>query len=126
MLLTGRVWLQLGSCTSGGASVNSGFEHMTSTKLPFGGVGSSGMGSYHGKFGFDEFSHTRSVYTASTAPVIGKPLSMPPPPWNDGLYSTVAKLKIQPLLSEGQTTALKGVGAAAVAAIGLKLLRSRM
>ena len=32
-------------CTSGGASVNSGFEHMTSQALPFGGVGTSGMGS---------------------------------------------------------------------------------
>lgn len=35
--------------------------HLTVDTLPFGGVGNSGMGSYHGKFSFDTFSHKKSV-----------------------------------------------------------------
>ena len=34
--------------------------------MPFGGVGGSGMGSYHGKAGFEEFSHTRSIIDKKT------------------------------------------------------------
>ena len=34
--------------------------------MPFGGVGESGMGCYHGKFGFDEFSHIRSIVDKKT------------------------------------------------------------
>jgi aldehyde dehydrogenase (NAD+) len=40
----------------------------TTAKLPFGGVGPSGMGAYHGEFGFEEFSHRRSVLTKPTRP----------------------------------------------------------
>jgi hypothetical protein len=40
--------------------------HVSNPHLPFGGVGESGMGSYHGKFGFDTFSHRRAVHTRST------------------------------------------------------------
>lgn len=51
----------LESCRSGGVSVNSTAEHMASHTVPFGGVGQSGFGSYHGKSGFDEYSHLRSI-----------------------------------------------------------------
>jgi hypothetical protein len=37
--------------------------HVGNLKMPFGGVGASGMGAYHGRFGFDAFSHKRSVFT---------------------------------------------------------------
>jgi len=37
--------------------VNHLLFHFATNKLPFGGVGPSGMGAYHGKFGFEEFSH---------------------------------------------------------------------
>ena len=40
--------------------------HLVSTHLPFGGVGESGMGSYHGKFGFDTFSHNKSILNKKT------------------------------------------------------------
>ena len=52
-------WLQ--STTSGGVSVNNTLLHITNPNLPFGGVGGSGQGSYHGEFGFRTFSHTRGV-----------------------------------------------------------------
>jgi aldehyde dehydrogenase (NAD+) len=45
----------------GGGGVNCTVLHVASTKLPFGGVGPSGMGNYHGKAGFDTFSHTKSI-----------------------------------------------------------------
>lgn len=51
----------LNQTTSGCAMVNDLIMNMAIHELPFGGVGSSGMGSYHGKSGFDTFSHMRSV-----------------------------------------------------------------
>ena len=56
----------LANVTSGGACVNGTLLHISNPALPFGGVGESGMGAYHGKFGFDTFSHQRSVHTRST------------------------------------------------------------
>lgn len=47
--------------TSGDAEINSAIIHVGSHYLPFGGVGTSGMGKYHGKFSFECFSHSRSV-----------------------------------------------------------------
>ncbi|WP_262483402.1 aldehyde dehydrogenase family protein [Chryseobacterium piperi] len=51
----------LNRTTSGDAEINSTIIHVGSHYLPFGGVGTSGMGKYHGKFSFDAFSHSRSV-----------------------------------------------------------------
>ncbi|MBU0669665.1 MAG: coniferyl aldehyde dehydrogenase [Alphaproteobacteria bacterium] len=48
---------------SGGVTVNDVVFHVSMHDLPFGGVGPSGMGSYHGVEGFREFSHARSIYT---------------------------------------------------------------
>ena len=45
----------------GGGAVNESVMHLSNSNLPFGGVGLSGMGSYHGKFGFDTFSHFKSI-----------------------------------------------------------------
>ena len=45
----------------GGGAVNDSLMHLTNSNLPFGGVGSSGIGSYHGKSGFDTFSHSKSI-----------------------------------------------------------------
>lgn len=45
----------------GGGGVNTALLHVASHKLPFGGVGSSGMGNYHGKASFDTFSHYKSM-----------------------------------------------------------------
>ncbi|HEX9807397.1 MAG TPA: aldehyde dehydrogenase family protein [Alteraurantiacibacter sp.] len=48
--------------SSGGVTVNGVFSHYLENNLPFGGVNQSGMGSYHGYFGFKAFSHERAVY----------------------------------------------------------------
>ena len=42
--------------------------HAIAPQLPFGGVGASGNGNYHGKFGFDTFSHVKPVMRAFTTP----------------------------------------------------------
>jgi aldehyde dehydrogenase (NAD+) len=49
------------STSAGGTVVNNGLIHLANPHLPFGGVGASGMGNYHGFFGFRTFSHERSV-----------------------------------------------------------------
>ncbi len=46
---------------SGGVTINETLLHVSIESLPFGGLGSSGMGSYHGKAGFDTFSHQKSI-----------------------------------------------------------------
>ena len=48
-------------CSFGGGCVNDAIVHLACSGLPFGGVGNSGMGSYHGKQSFDTFTHYRSV-----------------------------------------------------------------
>jgi aldehyde dehydrogenase (NAD+) len=53
---------------AGGMLVNHLLFQFSTAKLPFGGVGPSGMGAYHGKFGFEEFSHRKSVLTKPTRP----------------------------------------------------------
>jgi aldehyde dehydrogenase (NAD+) len=52
----------LNRTSSGGVTVNGVFSHYLENNLPFGGVNGSGMGSYHGQFGFKAFSHERAVY----------------------------------------------------------------
>ncbi|XP_075054586.1 aldehyde dehydrogenase family 3 member B1 [Mixophyes fleayi] len=51
--------------SSGGFVANDGFMHTTIISLPFGGIGHSGMGMYHGKFTFDTFSHSRACLLRS-------------------------------------------------------------
>ncbi|MBB5163279.1 aldehyde dehydrogenase family protein [Mycobacterium sp. AZCC_0083] len=54
--------------SAGGMLVNQLLFQFSTAKLPFGGVGPSGMGAYHGRFGFEEFSHKKSVLTKPTRP----------------------------------------------------------
>lgn len=56
----------LSETSSGGCCVNDTIFHVSNPHLPFGGVGPSGMGAYHGKDSFDTFSHYRSVMHRST------------------------------------------------------------
>jgi aldehyde dehydrogenase (NAD+) len=57
-------WLQ--SVPAGGACVNNCSWHLTNHHLPFGGRGFSGMGSYHGQYSFDTFSHKKAVMKTPT------------------------------------------------------------
>ena len=68
----------LNSTTSGGVTVNDVIFHVAQEDIPFGGVGPSGMGSYHGHDGFLEFSHRKSVYTQLKKD-IGPLVAMRPP-----------------------------------------------
>ena len=52
--------------SSGGTCINDTIMHIANEKLPFGGVGASGMSAYHGKESFDVFSHHRAVVTTTT------------------------------------------------------------
>jgi aldehyde dehydrogenase (NAD+) len=52
----------LSRTSSGGVTINGFFSHYLENQLPFGGVNQSGMGSYHGFFGFKTFSHERGIY----------------------------------------------------------------
>lgn len=56
---------------SGSFAVNAGFEMVTATALPFGGVGAGGMGRYHGRFGFEAFSYRRAELRKPLWPEIG-------------------------------------------------------
>jgi len=52
----------------GGGCINDTMMHLASEELPFGGVGESGLGKYHGKYSFETFSHQKSVLTKSFKP----------------------------------------------------------
>ncbi|QNJ98544.1 aldehyde dehydrogenase [Constantimarinum furrinae] len=56
----------LNELSFGGGAVNDTVMHITNIKLPFGGVGNSGIGSYHGEFGFKAFSHQKSIIDKPT------------------------------------------------------------
>ncbi len=66
----------IGSTRSGGACVNTCVVHLAVPGLPFGGIGHSGMGAYHGRHGFETFSHRRAVLWKPTRPEV--PLQYPP------------------------------------------------
>ncbi len=56
----------LDACAFGGGCINDTIIHLANPRLGFGGVGHSGMGSYHGKLSFDTFTHYRSIVKKST------------------------------------------------------------
>jgi aldehyde dehydrogenase (NAD+) len=60
----------------GGGCINDAIMHITNPNLPFGGVGQSGTGSYHGKAGFTTFSHLKSVFKKPN--IFEVPLKYPP------------------------------------------------
>ena len=74
---------------AGGMLVNHLAFQVTTARLPFGGVGPSGMGAYHGKFGFEEFSHRKSVLTKPTRPDLSKLLY---PPYTDKAWKLARRL----------------------------------
>ncbi len=55
-------------CRFGGGCVNDTIMHLTTEALPFGGVGASGMGAYHGRWGYEEFSHEEGILHRGRGP----------------------------------------------------------
>ncbi|WP_293900519.1 coniferyl aldehyde dehydrogenase [Phenylobacterium sp.] len=74
--------------TSGGVTVNDVIFHIAMEDLPFGGVGPSGMGSYHGVDGFREFSHRKAVYHQLKRDL--GPLKLLRPPYGEGVRKFIA------------------------------------
>jgi aldehyde dehydrogenase (NAD+) len=78
----------LARTTSGGVTVNHTLLHLAAPGLPFGGVGASGMGHYHGKFSFETFTHAKAV--------LRKPLALDPtlfyPPYSDAADTWLRRL----------------------------------
>lgn len=70
--------LLLDRTTSGGVTVNDVMGHVACDDLPFGGIGASGMGAYHGIEGFKTFSHAKSVYKATKLNLIKLGGMLPP------------------------------------------------
>ena len=72
----------------GGGAVNDTIMHLANPNLPFGGVGNSGMGNYHGKFGFDTFTHQKAILRKATwfEPWVKYP------PFTEGKLSILKKL----------------------------------
>jgi len=66
----------LNEIQSGGVTINDTLIHLSSSYLPFGGIGESGMGKYHGKYSFDEFTQKRAVMERKT--YVEFPLRYPP------------------------------------------------
>ena len=58
-------WRVVRHTSSGGGCINDVIMHIANENAPFGGVGNSGMGRYHGRESFEAFSHTRSIVTTS-------------------------------------------------------------
>lgn len=58
-------WQLVNRTSSGGGCINDVIMHIANENIPFGGVGNSGMGRYHGRESFEVFSHTRSIVTTS-------------------------------------------------------------
>ncbi len=79
----------LESVSFGGGCINDTIMHIATSNMPFGGVGNSGMGSYHGKYSFDTFSHKKSVLNKSLA--FDMKLRYPPYKDNISLLKKVQK-----------------------------------
>ena len=74
---------------AGGMVVNHLAFQVSTAKLPFGGVGASGIGAYHGKWGFEEFSHPKSVLTKPTRPDLSSLLY---PPYTERAFKILRRL----------------------------------
>ena len=65
----------------GGGCINAAILHMLNAHMPFGGVGNSGLGSYHGRWSIETFSHRKSILNKTLTPE----LSLFYPPYNDNV-----------------------------------------
>ena len=83
-------WQVLQETHAGGVTINDCLVHCGVSALPFGGIGPSGIGQYHGEAGFNTFSHLKSVFKQSS--LSGVPMMYPP---YNGLTRWLVKLLIR-------------------------------
>ena len=107
---------------SGSACVNSAFEQIDNPQLPFGGVGASGTGAYHGHYGFLEFTHQRSTMhvgdRAFMSWLTGSSAMLPNPPYQvmgKDLHDVLVQQEITGFLTDQQRTMVKAGSVAALA-----------
>lgn len=79
----------IGQTTSGGVCINDVIMHCAQEDLPFGGIGPSGMGAYHGADGFAEFTHRKAIYTQLRRDL--GPMKAFRPPYGEKLRRFVTK-----------------------------------
>ena len=84
----GKQKMVLNELSFGGGTINDVVLHISNSNLPFGGVGNSGIGSYHGKKGFETFSHQKSIM--KRADWIDLPLKYPP--YSNGKLNLIKKV----------------------------------
>ena len=75
-------------CAYGGGCINDTIIHLATSEMGFGGVGESGMGAYHGRLGFEAFSHTKSIVDKKT----WMDLPMRYQPYDRGIYGKLLHL----------------------------------
>ncbi|GAM25298.1 hypothetical protein SAMD00019534_084730 [Acytostelium subglobosum LB1] len=79
---------------SGAALANEALLHFTSPYLPFGGVGHSGIGAYHGKLTFDLFTHKKACVRSSSMQILDLPVKYPPyTAFSDSVMTTALRTK---------------------------------
>ena len=83
-----RIRAVMERCAYGGGCVNDTIIHLATSEMGFGGVGESGMGAYHGRAGFEAFSHRKSVVDKRT----WMDLPMCYQPYNRGRYEKLLRL----------------------------------
>jgi coniferyl-aldehyde dehydrogenase len=96
----------LDSVLSGGVTLNGTLLHIVQENLPFGGVGRSGIGAYHGREGFRRFSHARAVHKVG----FFNAFEQLGPPWGK-LSRTVGRLMTRMAGSRSPSPAKKGARA---------------
>jgi aldehyde dehydrogenase (NAD+) len=72
----------------GGGAINNTVLHLANPNLPFGGTGNSGMGNYHGKFGFNTFSHQKAIMKSAS----WFDLRRKYPPFGPAVYSAIRRV----------------------------------
>jgi acyl-CoA reductase-like NAD-dependent aldehyde dehydrogenase len=85
-----RIRHVLQNTVSGGVTINDTVYHFAQEELPFGGIGASGMGSYHGRDGFNTFSHAKGVFLQSRL----TPTSLMTPPY-DAWFQRIIRFLIR-------------------------------
>jgi len=105
--------------SSGSVCINDTIMQYANSNLPFGGIGESGTGRSHGKWGFDDFSHVRGIMYRDT----WVDLPQRYPPYTDSNLKLFQRLLVGPIVPPGVKKAIMGAGAVTTAAI---LMRSRL
>lgn len=114
-----RISRVISEVTSGGVLVNDCLYHFGNSFTPFGGVGPSGMGGYHGEFSMEAFSHRRTIMRRDDHRILDIPIRYPP--YTDfglSVFRTATKLPALPSITgRAVTLAVIGIVVAAVAAV---------